>query len=238
MFLPNATERRIHTVDFLLARPIPARCVLDLSPAVAEYWRCMRVPDRLRKLLGLPRVDPPPIYGPGTVAVGRHTYWGAGTWFRTFTEADRIEIGSFCSMADRVQLLAGGEHHPEWVSTFPLRIKLNLPGSDEQPFSRGPIVIGHDVWLGSAVTVLSGVEIGNGAVVGASALVTEDIPPYAIAVGVPAKVIGMRFPPEVCEALQRIAWWNWDDAAVAERVDDICSPDVDGFIAKYDRTTA
>jgi len=95
-------------------------------------------------------------------------------------------------------------------------------------------VIGNDVWLGRNSLVLSGVTIGDGAVVAAGAVVTSDIPAYAIAGGVPAKVIRYRFTPEQIAALLRIRWWDWPDEAIVAEVDLLCGGNIDEFIRRND----
>jgi acetyltransferase-like isoleucine patch superfamily enzyme len=78
------------------------------------------------------------------------------------------------------------------------------------PVSKGPIIIGNDVWIATGSTVLSGVTIGNGAVVAANSVVTSDVPPYAVVGGSPAKILKYRFTPDIIAVLQEIEWWNWD----------------------------
>jgi acetyltransferase-like isoleucine patch superfamily enzyme len=145
----------------------------------------------------------------------------------------KVTVGNYTSIAEDVTFLVGGEHHPEWVSTFPFRIVYGLPGKcqDGQPSSRGPIALGHDVWLGRGVTVLSGVTIGNGAVVGARSLVVKDVEPYTIVGGVPARVIRRRFEDHHIEALLAIRWWDWPEEEIVNIVDILCSDDVDALLA-------
>jgi acetyltransferase-like isoleucine patch superfamily enzyme len=85
-------------------------------------------------------------------------------------------------------------------------------------FSRGDVVIGSDVWIGSRAIILPGVNIGHGAVIGAGAVVTGDIMDYSVAVGVPARHIRFRFDAPTIERLIRSEWWNWDEARVIEMV--------------------
>jgi acetyltransferase-like isoleucine patch superfamily enzyme len=145
----------------------------------------------------------------------------------------KVTVGNYTSIAEDVTFLIGGEHHPEWVSTFPFRIVYGLPGRcrDGQPNSRGPIAIGHDVWIGRGVTVRSGVTIGDGAVVGARSLVVKDIEPYTIVGGVPARVISKRFADRYIEALLTIRWWAWPEDEVVNIVDILCSDNVDALLA-------
>lgn len=125
------------------------------------------------------------------------------------------EIGSFCSFADHI--LVGGDEHPiSWVSTSPVfhyvtNSAMSAPFAShsipEIPLTR----IGHDVWVGHAATIRAGLKIGNGVVIGSGAVVTRDVPPYAVVAGVPARVIRYRFPEEICRKLEASRWWNLPD---------------------------
>ncbi|TGV65023.1 CatB-related O-acetyltransferase, partial [Mesorhizobium sp. M00.F.Ca.ET.158.01.1.1] len=84
---------------------------------------------------------------------------------------------------------------------------------------KGPITVGHDVWIGARAIILSGVTIGNGAVIGAGAIVTGGIPPYAIAVGNPARILRYRFAPDVIDRLQSLKWWDWSDDLIRTRIE-------------------
>ena len=171
----------------------------------------------------------------GLVTIGRHSY--AQPLVRFYAgDAIKVHIGNFCSIAKEVELLPGGNHHPEWASTFPFRIQFGLPGAfeDGQPWSKGDIYIGNDVWIGVGAKILGGVTIGDGAVVAAYSVVVKDVEPYSIVAGNPAQHRRFRFGPDTRAALRRIAWWNWSDELLAARVSDLCSPDLEAFIAKYD----
>jgi carbonic anhydrase/acetyltransferase-like protein (isoleucine patch superfamily) len=80
------------------------------------------------------------------------------------------------------------------------------------PSTRGDVIIGHDVWIGNGATILSGVHIGNGAVIGACSVVTRDVPSYGIVAGNPAKLIRLRFKEDEIKCLEELAWWNWADS--------------------------
>ena len=105
-------------------------------------------------------------------------------------------------------------------------------GVDKDTFSNGEVFIGNDVWIGMNAIILSGVSIGDGAVVAAGAVVVEDVPPYAIVLGVPAKVKGYRFKTEVIQSLLEMRWWDWDAKKIVENVDDFYI-DVEEFIKKH-----
>ena len=90
--------------------------------------------------------------------------------------------------------------------------------------------IGHDVWIGISSVVMRGVTIGDGAVAAANSVVTKDVAPYTIVEGSPARVIKPRFAPDIAEAMQRIAWWNWDEATLRDRVETFGEPEE--FVAR------
>lgn len=169
----------------------------------------------------------------GRVVVGRHTY-GIPT-VHAWPDESKLIIGSFTSIAVGVNILLGGNHPTNWISTFPLRIKLNIPGAwkDGMPASKGNVVIGSDVWIGYGTTILSGVHIGDGAVISAGSLIVENVPPYAIVGGVPGKIIRMRFPGKEVEQLTQIAWWYWDDDAIVKATTLLSSGELDSFINKF-----
>jgi chloramphenicol O-acetyltransferase type B len=144
-----------------------------------------------------------------------------------------VRVGSFVSIALDVMLMDGGNHHTDWVTTFPMRYRLGLPGTlqDGHPSSKGDIVIGNDVWIGRGARVLSGVTIGDGAVIGGYSVVAKDVRPYAIVVGNPARELRRRFSDEQIADLLAIAWWDWPMEKVIECVAELSNPDIDGFIA-------
>jgi acetyltransferase-like isoleucine patch superfamily enzyme len=171
----------------------------------------------------------------GTLVMGRHSYY-APVVHKYKGDTNRIVIGNYCSVAADAHFYVGGMHPLHWVSTYGLREMFELPGAfvGEMPASRGDVEVGHDCWITEGATVLSGVRIGNGAVVATRAVVTRDVAPYAIVAGNPAREIGRRFSDEQIAALERIAWWHWDHEVVLERVDQLNGASVDDFIAAYD----
>ncbi|WP_210487554.1 CatB-related O-acetyltransferase [Microvirga antarctica] len=130
-----------------------------------------------------------------------------------FAESGRkLTIGRYCSIADKVEILLGGNHRVDWATTYPFSALRSLwpsaPETNDYHGSRGDVTIGNDVWLGSGATILSGVTVGHGAVVAAHALVTKDVPPYAIVGGNPAKLIRYRFDEATIAALLEARWWD------------------------------
>ena len=145
----------------------------------------------------------------------------------------KVSIGRYASIADQVSIIAGGEHRLNWVSTYAFieNWKLTELYPKLEKKWKGHIQIGHDVWIGSRATILSGVTIGDGAVVAACAVVVKDVPAYAIVGGNPARIIRYRFPEYQIKELLAIRWWNWPEALVKERAADLT--DVPTFIVKY-----
>lgn len=130
------------------------------------------------------------------------------------------KIGKFCVFAQNVTVGAG-KHPVHFASTnflFYSNTKSFKTFADGEYFldERDVINIGHDVWFGANSSVVGNVNIGSGAVIAYGAVVTKDVPPYAVVGGVPAKIIKMRFPDEVIERLLEIKWWNLSDAFFAE----------------------
>lgn len=134
-----------------------------------------------------------------------------------------ILAGRFCSFADKIYFAIGGNHNYKNVSTFPFDVNWLVQkifvAANPLPYNRPnryQIVIGHDVWIGHGVTIMGGVKIGTGALIGANAVVAKDIPPYAIAVGNPARVIKYRFDEETIRKLLAVKWWNWSLEKIAD----------------------
>ncbi len=161
--------------------------------------------------------------------IGRGTYGDLRV--RSWGEGTTLTMGAFCSVASGVQILLGGEHRPDWVTTYPFSVLWakgkHPPG---HPVSKGDVVIGNDVWIGAEAMILSGVTIGDGAVIGARSVVTKDVPPYAIVGGNPARVIRMRFDETTIARLQNLKWWTWDDAQIEKLLPLLLSDNVEAFL--------
>ena len=140
---------------------------------------------------------------------------------------DRLVIGKFCSIACGAKFLFTSANHTQTsLSTYPFPIFFEEWGLDVQSITsawdnKGDIIIGNDVWIGYEAVILSGVTIGNGAIIGARAVVTRDVPPYTIAGGVPAKPIRKRFSDDTISALLNIKWWDWPKERIARHISDI-----------------
>ena len=140
---------------------------------------------------------------------------------RTWGEADaRLKVGKFCSIGGNVQIYLGGNHHTDWLTTYPFNVLLKeqFPGIDGGvAATKGDVIIGNDVWIANDVTIMSGVTIGDGAVIMNGAVVTKDIPPYSIAGGVPARTKKARMEALSLE-VDGIRWWDWPLEKLAEAI--------------------
>lgn len=145
---------------------------------------------------------------------------------------DKLIIGKFCSIACGAKFMfTSGNHSQKSLSTYTFPIFFDEWGLDVKNIrdawdNKGDIVIGNDVWIGYEAVIMSGVKIGDGAIIGTRAVVTKDVPPYTIVGGVPAKLIRRRFDDETIEKLLALRWWNWDDEKIKRNIAAIQSGDV------------
>ncbi len=135
---------------------------------------------------------------------------------------DKLHIGKFCMIASGVEFIMNGANHlVESVSSYPFHIFghdwSNAMEGKSFP-QKGNIVIGNDVWIGYKATIMAGVHIGNGAIIGANSVVIKDVPAYSIVGGNPAKVIRLRHEPDQIAHLQKIQWWHWDLEKITKNV--------------------
>jgi len=146
---------------------------------------------------------------------------------------DKLIIGKFCSIACGVKFLFTSANHTlKSLSTYPFPIFFEEWDLDKKKVAsawdnKGDIVIGNDVWIGYEAVILSGVHIGDGAIIGTRAVVTRDIPPYTIVGGIPAKEIKKRFDEETIEKLQKIQWWNGSFDKIQRFLPNIMNGEVD-----------
>jgi acetyltransferase-like isoleucine patch superfamily enzyme len=145
-------------------------------------------------------------------------------------------VGSYCSIHAEARILGGGEHVITRASTYPLKARLfdRARSTATDAIDTGPTVVGNDVYIGLGAIVLSGVRIGDGAVVGAGAVVKKSVPPYAVVVGNPAHVAHYRFELQTRERLLALRWWEWDDRDI-ERALPWFLGDVESFLDHMER---
>jgi acetyltransferase-like isoleucine patch superfamily enzyme len=173
---------------------------------------------------------------PPGVVIGRHTYGYDERTFPMFTEGARVVVGAFCSISPEVRVIGGGEHVISRPSSFPLNTFLFDPAQRTalDAADTGATVVGNDVWIGMRAIVLSGVTIGDGAVVGAGAVVDSTVPAYAVVAGNPARVVRYRFDSEIRDRLLAIRWWDWDDQDI-RRLEPWFMGDVTSFLDEIER---
>ena len=169
----------------------------------------------------------------GNIVFGKYTYTGPNTKVYGYDPNTKLTVGSYCSISDYVTFILGGQHNYKFATTFPFNDtalweeKPTMPRSPV-PYNcfHGDITIGHDVWIGMHTVILSGVTIGNGAVIGAGSVVrprikhvmSDDysqwrgrIPDYAIVMGNPAIIVGYRFDGVDFIHLENMKWWDWPE---------------------------
>lgn len=163
---------------------------------------CRRWKKRGVKMSAGSRIEAPTEIGMGTRINGPLHIKGRGP----------CSIGRYCAFGADVKIITSNHliDFPNLQCSLQRRI-----GACELDQARGPVVIGNNVWIGDSAIILTGVRIGDGAVIGAGAVVTRDLPDFAVAAGVPAKVLRLRFAAPVCDQLKALAWWHWDSAKIS-----------------------
>lgn len=145
---------------------------------------------------------------------------------------DKLIIGKFCSIASHVQfIMNGGNHCTDGFTSYPFAIfgsgwESAMP--DSWPH-KGDTIVGHDVWIGYGATLLPGVKIGDGAIIGAKSVVTRSVEPYTIVAGNPVREIHKRFEESVIEELLKIRWWDWEIEKITRNLKIICSADIEAL---------
>lgn len=155
-----------------------------------------------------------------------------------YSQITNTKIGKFVNIASNVRINPG--FHPYEMPCqhhFMYRREMYGFGDDDKAFFNyrdiQKVEIGHDVWIGHGAVIMPGVKIRNGAIIGSNAVVTKDVPSYAIVAGVSAKVLKYRFSKEIINSLEAIAWWNWSHQEIKQRLDDL--KDIREFIYKYSK---
>lgn len=142
-----------------------------------------------------------------------------------------IIIGKYCSIATGVVMDGGFNHNTSYITKYPFK---NMDGiGNESVTCKGNIVIGSDVWIGEGSMVMSGVNIGHGAIIAARSIVTKNVMPYEVVGGSPATHIKFLFTQYQIDKLLDISWWDWDEKKILDNVDLLTSNNIDEFINKH-----
>jgi len=157
--------------------------------------------------------------------IGDYTY-GKPTVLFDNNDANLI-IGKFCTIAGNTTIFLGGNHRTDWITTYPFNILFNNhPIASKivgHPKTNGDVVIGNDVWIGYGATIMSGIKIGNGAVIAAHSVVTKNIGDYEIWGGNPAKFLKKRFSESEINCLLKLKWWDWKVEKILENSNVLCN---------------
>lgn len=157
------------------------------------------------------------IFDDSCVTVGKETY--GPLFVGTQNKDAKLNIGSYCSIGPKVAFMLSNDHPVSRISTFPFKVK--ILGETNEAISKGNIVVEDDVWIGYGATILSGVHIGQGAVVAAGAVVTKNVAPYSIVAGVPARVIRSRFDEKQINMLIKLDFSKLDKETIKEHIQDL-----------------
>ncbi|QYJ83880.1 type B chloramphenicol O-acetyltransferase [Shewanella aegiceratis] len=182
------------------------------------------------------------------IIVGEHSYYSGYYHQHSFDDCarylapdrddvDRLIIGNYCSIGSgAVFMMAGNQgHRSDWVSSFPFFYQQgdSFSGAQDGFVRAGDTLIGNDVWIGSEAMIMPGVTVGDGAVIASRAVVTKDVPAYAIVGANPAKLIRYRFSDEEIAMLMEMLWWQWSDDKVRAAMHLLCSKDIAGLYAYW-----
>lgn len=167
------------------------------------------------------------------------TYFDRNVNIISWSDEYHIHLGKYNSIGRDCNFFLHTKHRVDWITTSsqlwgPITPEVaDLHISMGHPTCKGNIIIENDVWIGAKSTIMSGVKISNGAVIGSCSVVTKDVPPYAIVVGNPAKIVKYRFTEEQIQNLLKISWWDWNEDKIKEEGMLLWSKDINYFIEKH-----
>ncbi|MBA1139056.1 DapH/DapD/GlmU-related protein [Mesorhizobium neociceri] len=177
----------------------------------------------------------------GERVVLREVVVGDFSYFERHAEAIYTTIGKFCSIAANSRINAL-EHPIERLTQHKLSYRpneyfrwLGIDAAFRERRQAKAVSIGNDVWIGHGAVIMPGISIGNGAIVGANAVVTRDVPAYAIVAGVPAKPLRRRFPAEISARIESLAWWDWPPEKLAKAVPDMQALPIEAFLDRWEQ---
>ena len=171
------------------------------------------------------------------MSYGEYTYGKCiiSNWGEPYT----LKVGKFCSIAANVNVYTGGNHRPDWVTTYPFgHVHKNIFNTFDGkgcPKSNGDVIIGNDVWIGSNTTIMSGITVGDGSVIANNSHVVKNVEPYSIVGGNPAKLIKYRFSSEQIQKLLEIKWWDWSIEKINQFCPLLCNENIDEFIKQVEK---
>ena len=172
------------------------------------------------------------------IIVGDYTYYDDAQDVYNFEKnvvylfdfiGDRLIIGKFCQIASGARFIMNGANHAmNGISTYPFEVfGKSWSNAPSKFLNKGDTVIGNDVWIGNSATIMPGVKIGHGAIIGTNTLVTKDVAPYTIVGGNPGKLIRNRFEQKTIDFLLELAWWDWPIEKITKHVNAIASGDLE-----------
>lgn len=168
------------------------------------------------------------------MVAGKHTYGTQHITEYSWGNDGKLFIGAFCSIANNIKVYLGGNHRSDWLTTYPFghihKELFNTFNGEGHPATNGDVIIGNDVWIGGNVTIMSGVKVGDGAIIANNSHVVKDVPPYSIFGGNPARLIKKRFDDETINKLLEIKWWEWDDNKINNNLRILCSNNINDLI--------
>ncbi|WP_260258362.1 type B chloramphenicol O-acetyltransferase [Vibrio intestinalis] len=178
------------------------------------------------------------------IVVGKHSYYSGYYHGHGFDDCarylsaerddvDKLIIGSYCSVGSgAVFMMAGNQgHRNDWISTFPFFYQQNenFEGAEDGFCRAGDTIIGNDVWIGSEAMIMSGVKVGDGAIIASRAVVTKDVAPFEVVGSNPAKHIKFRFSEAEISMLLEMKWWDWSESTLKGVMKLLCSSDINGL---------